>query len=169
MIRREQFDQLYHATYRQLRLYLDRITDGAGEVDDITQESFIRLLSSAPAHLTESQFRSYLFSTATNIVRDRWRRGKIVGEWAPLDESIAADDATLVELPARLDLTRVLGRMSIMQRSLVWLAYAEGCTHQEIAEVLKVQEASVRVLLFRAKKRFIALYDEMESSEKKAE
>ena len=40
---------------------------------------------------------------------------------------------------------------------MLWLAYAEGCSHAEIAEILEVKRASVRVLLFRARARLVAL------------
>ena len=38
-------------------------------------------------------------------------------------------------------------------RSLLWLAYVEGCSHREIAEVMGIKPASVKVLLSRARER----------------
>ena len=35
-------------------------------------------------------------------------------------------------------------------RQLLWLAYAEGYSHHEIAEVTGLASASIRLLLFRA-------------------
>jgi DNA-directed RNA polymerase specialized sigma24 family protein len=35
---------------------------------------------------------------------------------------------------------------------LLWLAYVEGCAHDEIAGTLDLSEKSVRVLLFRARR-----------------
>jgi RNA polymerase sigma-70 factor (ECF subfamily) len=47
--------------------------------------------------------------------------------------------------------------MKPRERSLLWLAYAQGCSHEEIAEVLGVKRASLKALLFRARKRLLGL------------
>lgn len=166
MLSRARFDELYTTSYRQLRLYVSKLTNGSDNVDDITQEAYTRLLVSAPTGLSDAQLKSYLFATATNIVRDLWRRGTVIGEWLPLDESIETKDSEWEALPLQLDIEKVLTGMSIMQRSLVWLAYAEGYAHKEIAEILNVKEQSVKVLLSRARQKFIELYRALESSSK---
>lgn len=166
MLSRARFDELYTISYRQLRLYVSKLTNRSDNVDDITQEAYTRLLVSAPTGLSDTQLKSYLFATATNIVRDLWRRGTVIGEWQPLDESIETKDSKWETLPLQLDIEKVLTGMSIMQRSLVWLAYAEGYAHKEIAEILNVKEQSVKVLLFRARQKFIELYRALESSPK---
>ena len=40
-------------------------------------------------------------------------------------------------------------------RALLWLAYANDLPHKEIAEIVGVASTSVRVLLSRARKRFL--------------
>lgn len=43
------------------------------------------------------------------------------------------------------------------ERALLWLAYVEGCRHEEIADMLEVKAGSVRVLLFRARRTLTRL------------
>ena len=57
----------------------------------------------------------------------------------------------------RLDLARAMDQMKPRERSLLWLAYAQGCSHEEIADVLGLKKASLKALLFRARKRLLAL------------
>ena len=45
-------------------------------------------------------------------------------------------------------------------RDLLWLAYAQGSTHHEIAEALGLERASIKLLLFRARRRLAALLRE---------
>jgi len=52
------------------------------------------------------------------------------------------------------DVWILLDRLSARDRELLLLAYIEGMTHQEIAGVTGLMRASVRPLLFRARKRF---------------
>jgi RNA polymerase sigma-70 factor (ECF subfamily) len=40
---------------------------------------------------------------------------------------------------------------------MLWLAYAQGLTHVDIAGALGVKAASVRLLLFRARQKLAAL------------
>ena len=40
---------------------------------------------------------------------------------------------------------------------LLWLAYVEGFDHREIALALRVNQKSVRVLLFRARKKLAGI------------
>jgi RNA polymerase sigma-70 factor (ECF subfamily) len=42
-------------------------------------------------------------------------------------------------------------------RQLLWLAYAEGYSHHEIAEVTGLASASIRLLLFRARRKMARL------------
>jgi RNA polymerase sigma-70 factor, ECF subfamily len=39
----------------------------------------------------------------------------------------------------------------------LWLAYAEGSSHREIADALGVKHGSVKLLLFRARRRIAKL------------
>lgn len=159
MIERARFESLYAAADRPLRLYLRRVLADAPLADDIAQEAYLRLLRSAPDRLTDSQLRSYLFATATNLMRDRWRQGAVSGEWQPLDEGSIESPASVDTAAARIDVQRTMTRLSLMQRSLLWLAYAEGYSHRDLAQLHGIQEASVRVLLYRARHMFIRFYD----------
>jgi RNA polymerase sigma-70 factor (ECF subfamily) len=50
-------------------------------------------------------------------------------------------------------LAPALERMRPRERQLLWLAYAEGATHREIAEITGLRAAGIRILLFRAKRK----------------
>jgi RNA polymerase sigma-70 factor (ECF subfamily) len=42
-------------------------------------------------------------------------------------------------------------------RELLWLAYAQGSSHQEIAAALGLKTGSIKLLLFRARRRLADL------------
>ena len=44
-------------------------------------------------------------------------------------------------------------RLKPRERSLLWLAYAQGWSHEEIAASLGLRTASLKALLFRARRR----------------
>jgi len=50
-----------------------------------------------------------------------------------------------------------MSRLKPRERAMLWLAYAEGVSHREIAVVLGLSPASLKPLLFRARRRLAAL------------
>jgi RNA polymerase sigma-70 factor (ECF subfamily) len=42
-------------------------------------------------------------------------------------------------------------------RAMLWMAYAQGSSHREIAEVVGVKADSVKPLLFRARRKLAGL------------
>ncbi len=46
-----------------------------------------------------------------------------------------------------------MAQLSQRERQLVWLAYGQGSTHQEIAGALGLKTGSIKPLLFRARRK----------------
>ena len=57
----------------------------------------------------------------------------------------------------RTDLARAMAQLKPRERDLLWLAYAHGSSHQEIAESLGLKTASIKLLLFRARRHLATL------------
>jgi RNA polymerase sigma-70 factor, ECF subfamily len=144
------FTAFYAKTARPLWLYLYRVTRNAADADDILQEAFCRLLGAERELTTEEQCRKYVFRIASNLVVDRWRlqQREMVSE---------LDGARLATAPQPLDEGKdavgMLASLLPRERALLWLAHVEGYSHDEIAQALGLARGSVRVLLFRARKR----------------
>ena len=153
VIAEERFRYLYEKIAPALHGYLARISGDAALADDLLQESFVRLLQAGAGHLTDHQLRSYLYRVATNLVRDRWRA---LQRHRPIEMGI---EPAAVPPDLHLDVPRLFAQLTLRERSLLWLAYVEGCDHREIAERLGLAQLSVRVSLFRARKRFAAILE----------
>lgn len=148
-----EFNRLYEANSGDLWRYIARMTGDATLADDLFQKTFFRFLRSNPIIETEAHVRALLFRIATNLVIDHWRQRKRERQWFSTVEPVAVR----TEPGFTRDVRRLLGLMKPQQRALLWLAHAEERTHEEIAEMLGLGEKSVRVLLFRARKRFAEL------------
>ena len=48
-----------------------------------------------------------------------------------------------------------LGTLSRREQQLLWLLYGEEFAHKEVARIMKLSTASVRVLSFRARKKIL--------------
>ena len=160
------FRVFYERTARPVWAYLSRMTGDARLADDLLQETYYRFLRAGTTHESETHRRNYLFRIATNLVHDHRRRPR--ADRGDLTESLDAADArpdgragSVAERTARrLDLARAMGRLKPRERDLLWLAYANGSSHQEIADALGLKRASIKLLLFRARRRLANLLRE---------
>jgi RNA polymerase sigma-70 factor (ECF subfamily) len=152
----EAFRAFYEQTARPVWAYLARITGDARLADDLLQEAYYRFLRTRADFESDDHRRNYLFRIATNLARDHHRRSTSQGRH--LNENsgdVGTDRHASDRAIRRLDLARAMDQMKPRERSLLWLAYAQGCSHEEIANVLGVKKASLKALLFRARKRLL--------------
>ena len=157
MMDETRFRALYQEMYPRLWSYVHRMVADRAECEDHVQESFFRFLRSAPSKLSDADCRSYLYKVATNLVRDAWRGKQSEEKWLGEQDDESLSGGPEAGIVAGIDITRAMAQLSPGQRSMVWLAYAEGYAHNEIAEIVGVKPASVRVLLMRARKRLAEL------------
>jgi RNA polymerase sigma-70 factor, ECF subfamily len=165
------FRTFYDLTSSAVWAYLSHLTGDPHAADDLLQETYIRFLGVRRRWESDAHRRNYLFRIATNLAHDRHRRDKI-RRAEPLDEAREPDGNALraagcgaavarVFRPAiceeRIDLRRALASLSPRERQMLWLAYAEGSSHQEIADTLGLRAGGIRVLLFRARRKLAAL------------
>ena len=146
-----EFDELYRRAARPLWAYVYRATGHGPDADDIVQDAFLRLLRADPDGLEggEAQ-RRYLFRIASNLMNDRWRAARRDGDGSGGSVPEAAPVADAV---VGADLRRLFGRLGARDRALLWLAYVEGLSHEEIGQTLALARASVKVMLSRARGR----------------
>jgi RNA polymerase sigma-70 factor (ECF subfamily) len=154
------FAGFYERSARPLWAYLARVSGDPALADDLMQESYLRFLSASrpELHLVEGEVagRRYLFRIATNLLRDHWRRPKSSSiEELPEEFFAAAGNSEQADSQAMLG--PALARMRPRERQLLWLAHAEGYTHREIAEVTGLAATSIRLLLFRARRKIARL------------
>jgi RNA polymerase sigma-70 factor (ECF subfamily) len=156
----EAFRVFYEETARPVWLYLARMTGDRRLADDLLQDTYYRFLRAGASFESDDHRRHYLFRIATNLVRDHRRRPRIdnasLGQCEDTTPSPSAPDPA--ERAARhIDLSRAMEQLKPRERSLLWLAYAQGCSHEEIAAALGVKTASMKALLHRARRRLLAL------------
>lgn len=156
----ETFRIFYEQTARPVWVYLVRMTGDERLAEDLLQETYYRFLRANSTFESDDHRKNYLFRIATNLVRDHRRRprpSRTVDE-ASLELPAGQGEATTAERVARhIDLARAMRRLKPRERSLLWLAYAQGWSHAEIAASLGLKTASLKSLLHRARQRLLQL------------
>ena len=152
----EGFAAFYERSARPLWAYLARVSGNPALADDLLQESFVRFLCADHPNDGEISSRRYLFRIATNLLRDHWRRPHAASlEDIPEELFRARDHSGACDSKAMLG--PALKMMRPRERQLLWLAYAEGYSHREIAEITGLATASIKLLLFRARRKVARL------------
>jgi len=150
-----EFEALYRKTSRPLWAYIYRLCGDRSASDDIFQKTFFQFLRAPLREGSDEQFRGFLFRIATNATMDYWRERKKNAGTVSADE--ASEVARQEDRGFSVDMGRVWSELSLKERTLLWLAHVEGSGHREIAATLEVKEKSVKVLLFRARKKLAEL------------
>lgn len=132
-----------------LMAYFLRRTGDRQDAEDLTQETFTRLVGSSPRFDDNAQVHAYVFRVAANLLRDRGRRRKVRKQ-----EPFAAFSEDVVELisnrivegrePERVliaqeslaEVYKVLRTLEERTRTIFVLHRLEGMKHKEIAALL---------------------------------
>lgn len=149
-----EFEAFYMRTARTLHGYLCRLSHDSATADEVLQETYIRMLNVPP--FDEAARRAYLYKTATNLLRDRWRKTKREKKWWELS---MVEEQVHQNFNLAVDMASVFDALSVQERAILWLAHVEELSHKEIGIVLSVKEKSVRVMVFRARERAKALLE----------
>lgn len=157
-----EFDDLFRRHYPALFRYLVRLTGDADAAEDIAQEAFVRLLRRP---LPEPEARPWLYTVATNLVRDQARktvRRERILQAIPAGPALAPAPDEDVERRERVESVRaVLAQLPERDRTLL-LMREEGFSYAEMARVVGVAPTSVGTLLARALRRFASAYETRE-------
>jgi len=149
------FETIYEHTARPLWAYIARMTDDAPAADDILQETYLRFLRSSSRPSDAVEAKRLIYTIATNLVYDRFRKLKRRGETDIAETELE----TSCNVESEVEMMQVFSRLKEQERVLLWLAYVEGYDHVQIARIANVSRLSVKVLLFRARKKLAALME----------
>jgi RNA polymerase sigma-70 factor, ECF subfamily len=156
------FRLFYDRTARSIWAYLSRVSGDPRLADDLLQETYYRFLRATSVPDDEIHRRNYLFRIAANLLHDNRRRR--TPDAVPLGDGVEHPDlrqGDSAEAAARrVDVGRAMARLKPRERDLLWLAYAQGSSHKEIAAALGLKTGSIKLLLFRARRRLAALLQE---------
>ena len=160
----EAFAGFYERSARSLWAYLARVSGNPALADDLMQEAYLRFLGASGVGDGEVACRRYLFRIATNLLRDHWRRPRATSIEELPETLFACSDGSSAS-DAHVTLGPALAQMRPRDRQLLWLAYAEDYTHTEIAEITGLHRTSIRVMLFRARRKIAHLLREQSATE----
>ena len=145
------------------RMVRDRET-----AEDLSQETFIKVLNNLDRYSPEFKFSSWLFKIANNLTIDHLRRRRVDTisiEGAPdavTSESakatsiavVSGSESPLEELESRelgTAIERAIGKLRPEYRACIMLRHVEDKSYEEIAEIVKLPLGTVKTYIHRAR------------------
>jgi len=145
------FAALYARYERPLLAFLSRYTGGR-DVDDLVQETWLRVARAAPRFDPARRFSTWLFQIALNLARD-WRRRPPPEAREPLPEGRDPSEP----LAAGLDARRLLAALPEAQRAVVILRCLHDLGEDDVATILAIPRGTVKSRLHHAMARLVAI------------
>ncbi|MDB5047213.1 MAG: polymerase, sigma-24 subunit, RpoE [Fibrobacteres bacterium] len=144
-------DFVYRTCYRYFR--------DPGDAEDLAQEVFLKLHTRLPAFRGDSALTTWIYRIAANCCIDalRSRRNHVAYEEANLDDMVGRNlaghgDSVL----ARIDLNRILAHTDDRTREILFLSLAEGCSHEEVGDLVGMSKWAVTKTINRFKQKMQA-------------
>lgn len=152
-------EALVHRYHRPVFAYLYRLTYHRQTAEDLTQESFARLLARIGTYRFPQPFRPWLFTIAHNLYKDHCKAAE--QRAIPAAEPVSAHVPALVDLSERIaEQAAVSGALRSLepdQREVVLLRFYQDLKVDDIARVTGVPAGTVKSRLFHAVRKLKAL------------
>jgi RNA polymerase sigma-70 factor, ECF subfamily len=164
----EAFRAFYEQTARGLWSYLWRVTGERQLADDLLQETYFRFLRARSSYENQTHRRNALYRIATNLARDARRRRLIREPFGATGgdniEKVSSRHDAAASAERASEVALAMSKLKPREREMLWLAYAEGASHAEIAGVLGLRADSLRPMLSRVRRKFASLLGGGEST-----
>ena len=145
------------------RMVRDRET-----AEDLSQETFIKVLNHVDKYRPEFKLSSWLFKIASNVAIDHMRKRHVETismDGSPHARSAAETEATSFDVEARGEtaleeleskelgsaIERAIARLRPEYRSCIMLRHVEGRSYEEIAATLDLPLGTVKTYIHRAR------------------
>ena len=148
-----------------LILYLNGYVNNIFIAEELTEDTFFRLMIRKPRYSGKSTFKSWLYAIGRNVAIDFVRHNSKQLN-TPIEdmENYLSEEQSLeqsyIKEERKIAVHKALSKLPNDYRTVLWLVFFEGFSNKEAAIVLKKNERQVRNLLYRAKQSLRAKLNE---------
>lgn len=152
----EMFEKKMNLIYK----YLIKLGCSEANAEDIVQDTFYKALKYIDGIRTE-KLSSWLFKVAINKYYDLCRKNnrhiQLSLHEDIFKESLREDrlvEDFILDSEKKEEILKCLNSISEIQKNLLLFKYDMGLSYKEIAEILDINENTVKTYLFRAREQF---------------
>lgn len=155
---------LFERYNRKLYGFLFHMTYKREASEDMVQAVFYKMLRSRHTFTGNGEFVHWMYTIARNIIKDEAKKNKKHGYNDDVDDHAdripgGIDTADqLDKKEANRELYRAMEKLSDEQREILTMSRFQELKHQEIADILNINEGAVKVRVHRAMCELKSIY-----------
>lgn len=148
------FEKLVSKYQSPLRRFLLNLADGDKALsDDLSQETFIKAYLKIATFKGTSKFSTWLFRIGYNEFYDYVRSKKINIRIEDHEEYSEMVSSVHSSIDMSIDMREAMNKLREEEKTAVLLFYMEGCTHNQIAEIMNCPLGTVKSYILRGKNK----------------
>ncbi|MEI6915472.1 MAG: sigma-70 family RNA polymerase sigma factor [Armatimonadota bacterium] len=142
-------DMLVHRYHAKVLDFAFRHLNDREAAADVAQAAFVQAFQASSRFANRSTFKTWLYSIALNLIRDDARRKGRQREslQSQMQDAMDWEQAELdpgIELVSFSDLWPAVAKLPEDQRTSIILRFQQGLTYNEIGEIMKAPEGTVK-------------------------
>lgn len=141
---------LFERHYKQLFGFLFRMSSDKEGSEDMVQNVFLRMLKYRNTYKGDGEFKTWMYHLARNVLNDFHKSNTRQPNVSEYDHSIAAEDPSLEKQEEKELINKALSQLNEENREILILSRYQELAYSEIAKILNISEANVRVRIHRA-------------------
>ena len=137
-----------------LTLYLNGYVHDISLAEELTEETFVKLVLKRPRFSGDSAFKTWLYTIARHVAIDYLRRKKqnvSTEDCKELVDEQADLERTFLQQEQKLQLYEAIEQLKPEYRQVLWLYYFADFSHKQIARILGKSTHNVEMLASRAR------------------
>ncbi len=152
-------EALIHRYHAPVRAYLSRMLQQSSLADDLTQETFTRVIVAAQAGRLPERARPWIYQIATNLCKDLWKKSSYRNEQSTDQEALSRhqDRETITSILERQwereAVVSAVQSLSEDHRHIVILRFYHELKLEEIAEIVGIPLSTLKSRLYQSLKK----------------
>ncbi len=137
-----------------LILYLNGYVWNLSVAEELTEDTFFRLMTRKPRFSGKSSFKVFLYAIGRNVAVDYIRRNSKLLSWGEAENFLPDEqdlERSYIKEERKIQLHRAMLQLPTDYADVLHLVYFEGFSSREAAMILKKSDRQMKNLLYRAK------------------
>lgn len=130
--------------YQSIYSFFYKNTGCYHQSKDLTQEVFIKMAAGIASYQPKKNFKSWLFTIASNHLKNYYRTLSRHPEYTELSDEYATIDNRITNIAIKSDVNAALALLPPEQRETIILRYYNDLSIMEIAKITGAKETTVK-------------------------
>ena len=147
-----------------LMLYLNNFVANIHLAEDLTEDTFVKLIANRPRFSGKSTFKTWLYAIGRNVALDYLRKNaKMPTVSAEETMALISDEADIarnyLQSERKIQVHNAMKKVNKEYRQVLYLVYFEEFQNQQVSSVIGKSKKQIENLVYRAK---LSLKSELE-------